>query len=386
MHTDTNKYTKETQKITFVTAIVNLFLAIIKIVFGVIGNSQSLVADGIHSFSDLLTDFLVWVSLKHSSKEPDDEHPYGHKRFETAATFGLGIVLGLTGIAIIYDAVLSILNPKDIITPDKIVLVIAFISIMAKEFSYWWTIAIAKRLNSNILRANAWHHRTDAISSVVVLIGVLGSILGYIYLDAIAAILVGIMILYVSWKIGINSLKELVDTGIETEKIEELKQKISNIKGVHSLHMLRTRKHANQIMIDMHIQVNPFLTVSEGHIISVIVENMAKKTIKNVHSVTVHIDPEDDELKRPYKDLPDRHKALKIIDKALKDNNFCKNNLNKKISLHYLEGKIHIDFYLPIECIEDKNSHIKLLHELNAIFKPIDYFTNIKVYYGSNLD
>ena len=169
------------KRATFASIIVNIFLSIGQIVLGVIGNSQALIADGVHTLSDLSTDTLVLYAIWHGSKEADDDHPYGHGRIETAATVFLGLLLAIVGAGIAINAALRLTEPEEILTPAPITLVMAIITILSKEGLYRYTISIANRVHSNILRANAWHHRSDAISSVIVLIGIGGSIMGLPY-------------------------------------------------------------------------------------------------------------------------------------------------------------------------------------------------------------
>jgi cation diffusion facilitator family transporter len=346
-----------------------------------LGNSGALIADGIHSFSDLLSDGVVLYAAKHSSEEADDEHPYGHERFETVATLGLAIILAVIGIGIIFDAFDRLSNPSDLSHPT-LLLSIAAISIFSKEALYWYTLKVAKTYKSEMLRANAWHHRSDALSSIVVFIGILGSLNGYLYLDGIAAIVVGFMVLYIAWELGLSATKELVDTSIDAQQVEKLRYAIGQISGVNSVHSLRTRKIGQLISCDVHVQVDPYLSVSEGHIISVSVERVAKECLEDLIDVTVHIDPEDDETVAPYQDLPERAQALGILTKAL-FNNKCDGEISR-IQLHYLDSKIHVDFYLPLSCLESDESSDEILAKLHQTVDSLDSFGKIRVYFGND--
>ena len=192
-HSHLVERTRETRRVAIVGGVVNLFLATIKLVVGSMAQSAALIADGIHSFSDLLSDALVWFAAGHAGHGPDEEHPYGHGRFETAATLGLGILLVLVALGIVWDAVERSFHGEQPL-PGMIALVVAVISILANEALYWYTVIVAKRINSQMLRANAWHHRTDAVSSIVVFAGVAGAMMGWPYLDAVAAVVVGAMV------------------------------------------------------------------------------------------------------------------------------------------------------------------------------------------------
>jgi len=371
--------TKASQKVTLVGAVIDLALGIFKVIAGVLGNSGALIADGIHSFSDLLSDGVVLYAAKHSAEEADDEHPYGHERFETVATLGLAIILAIIGVGIIYDAFERLFNPSEL-SHNALLLSVAALSIFSKEALYWYTLKVAKTYKSDMLKANAWHHRSDALSSVVVFIGILGSLNGYLYLDGVAAVVVGFMIIYIAWKLGLGATKELVDSSIDADQVKQLRDSIGRISGVNSVHSLRTRKIGHTISCDVHVQVDPFLSVSEGHIISVSVERVAKECLENLNDVTVHIDPEDDETVEPYEALPERAEALGILTKAL-FNNKCDGEI-ERIQLHYLESRIHVDFYLPLSCLESGQSGDEILTKLHETVDPLEGFGKIKVYFS----
>ena len=371
---------KESQKVTLVGAFIDFILAVIKIVLGFIGQSGALIADGIHSFSDLITDWVTWYAAKLSGDAPDDDHPYGHERFETVATLGLSIFLAIVGTIIIFDGFGRFSNPNEL-KHESWLIAAATLSILSKEGLYWYTVKVAKNVNSDLLRANAWHHRTDAFSSIVVVIGIIGAANGYFFFDSVAAILVGVLIIYIGWQLGFEATKELVDTSIDQEDIKALHLALSEIKGVKSVHTLRTRKVGHKKSADVHVQVNPFLSVSEGHIISVSVERVAKECIEELDDVTVHIDPENDEVKddTPYKDLPERAQALKIINQSLKLENI--NYKIEKTQLHYLEGEILVDFYLSIDYLTN-NTIEEIQSKLSLALEKLPGFGQVKVYYS----
>lgn len=376
---DIDNRTKISQKVTIVGAVIDFLLAVLKVIVGIIGNSGALIADGIHSFSDLLSDGIVWYATKHSSEEADEEHPYGHERFETVATLGLAIILAIIGTGIIFDAFDRLSEPSEL-SYSALLLSVAALSILSKEALYWYTLKVAKACKSDMLKANAWHHRSDALSSIVVFIGILGSLNGYLYLDGIAAVIVGLMVIYIAWELGTSATKELVDTSIDAQQVEQLRNSIGRISGVNNVHSLRTRKIGQGISADVHVQVDPFLSVSEGHIISVSVERVAKECVEGLNDVTVHIDPEDDEIIAPHEDLPERAEALGILNKAL-FNNQCDGEI-QRIQLHYLEGKIHVDFYLPLSCLSSNKTQEQILSKLTQVVGKLNGFGNIKVYFG----
>ena len=375
-----NNRTKASQKVTIVGALIDFLLSIIKIILGFIGQSGALIADGVHSFSDLLTDWVTWYAAKLSGDAPDADHPYGHERFETVATLGLSIFLAIVGTVIIFEGFGRFSNPNEL-RHENWLIAAAALSVLSKEALYWYTVKVARDINSDLLKANAWHHRTDAFSSIVVVIGIIGAANGYFFLDSVAAIIVGILIIYIGWQLGFEATKELVDTSIDQEDIKALRVALSEIKGVKSVHTLRTRKVGHKKSADVHVQVNPFLSVSEGHIISVSVERVAKECIDELDDVTVHIDPENDEEKEdaPYKDLPERAQALKIISQSLKLENV---NYNiEKTQLHYLEGEILVDFFLSADYLKNQELN-NIKSELSAALEKLPDFGEVKVYFS----
>ena len=375
-----NNRTKASQKVTIVGALIDFLLSIIKIILGFIGQSGALIADGVHSFSDLLTDWVTWYAAKLSGDAPDADHPYGHERFETVATLGLSIFLAIVGTIIIFEGFGRFSNPNEL-RHENWLIAAAALSVLSKEALYWYTVKVARDINSDLLKANAWHHRTDAFSSIVVVIGIIGAANGYFFLDSVAAIIVGILIIYIGWQLGFEATKELVDTSIDQEDIKALRVALSKIKGVNSVHTLRTRKVGHKKSADVHVQVNPFLSVSEGHIISVSVERVAKECIEELDDVTVHIDPENDEEKEdaPYKDLPERAQALKIISQSLKLENV---NYNiEKTQLHYLEGEILVDFFLSADYLKNQELN-NIKSELSAALEKLPDFGEVKVYFS----
>ena len=341
---------RETIKVTLIGSVIDLLLGVFKILFGFLSQSQALLADGIHSLSDLATDAIVLYAAKHSHTEADEEHPYGHGRFETVATVGLGIALIAVAIGISIDATLRLFNPEKLLIPGMGALIVAAISIVSKEAIYHYTMHVARKYNSNMLRANAWHSRSDAISSVVVLVGVAGSMAGLWYLDAIAAIGVGLMVAKIGWDLAWHSIRELVDTGLDTERVEAIRQTILDVDGVVSLHILRTRRMAGEALVDVHIQVAPHISVSEGHYVSETVRTRVIKEIEEVADVMVHIDPENDEVTPPNTGLPLRRKLMARLEQQWQGLAAARHI--EEVTLHYLEGQIQVELKLPLMVLE----------------------------------
>ncbi|WP_455220948.1 cation diffusion facilitator family transporter [Kaarinaea lacus] len=341
---------QETKKVTLVGAAINLFLSVIKILFGYIAQSQSLIADGIHSLSDLISDGMVLFAAKHSHRAADEDHPYGHGRFETVVTVALGVLLIVVAGGIAIDAVRRMLEPDALLHPGFMALIVAVISIGANEFLYFYTIRVGNKYNSSMLKANAWHHRTDSISSVIVFVGVGGTMLGFQFLDAVAAIGVAVMIIKIGWDLCVQSVRELVDTALEPETVDSINETIRAVDGVRELHSLRTRRMGGEALVDVHVLVSPKLSVSEGHHIGEKVREQVVKHVDDVTDVMVHIDPEDDEVMARSDHLPQREKMVKLLKsywKHIPEAEFIDN-----ITLHYLDGKIHVELTLPLDKME----------------------------------
>lgn len=331
---------KEAQHVTLVGAVLNLTLGLAKIVLGYFGHSKALLADGVHSLSDLVSDALVFFASHYGSRTADEDHPYGHGRIETAATLFLSLLVMLAGVGIAYEALEHLIH-SDFERPHQYVLVIAMISIAVKEGLYRYTKRVARHIKSELLHANAWHHRSDAASSIVVLLGVAGSLLGFYYLDALAAVIIGGMVLYMGWAVGWSSMRELVDTGVDPEQLKKIRGVIMQISGVKAIHCLRTRSMSGRVFIDVHILVEPRISVSEGHHVSQRVHASLKEQLPMITDVVVHVDPEDDEVATPCLVLPPRTDIMpKLMErwKGLPGYDHIDD-----VMLHYLEGILWVD-------------------------------------------
>lgn len=371
---------RETKRVTLLGAVVNLLLSILKIAFGWIAQSQALLADGIHSMSDLLSDALVWFAAAHAAQGPDSDHPYGHGRFETLATLGLGLLLILVAVGIIWDASSRLFSPERLLIPGGLALAVALLSVVAKEWLYHFTLRVARRVKSDMLRANAWHHRTDAISSIVVIIGVAGTIAGLPYLDAIATIGVGLMIAHVGWELGWPAVQELADAGLEEEQLEQIRNTILSVNGVKAIHMLRTRSIGGQASADVHVLVNPKLSVSEGHMISQMVMDNLTDDIEEMSDVTVHIDPEDDEVAAPSRDLPMRDAAEALLSECWRE--IPGVGQRERMLLHYLDGKIDIELFFPLHAYQGKREAKELGALLQNSVNEQDCFRKVRIFFG----
>ena len=347
---DPGQHYRQARRVTLVGALVNVLLAAIKVAFGYMGQSQALVADGLHSLSDLATDVIVLHAARHGSQAPDQEHPYGHARIETAASVAMGLILLVIAAGILYDAIHRLFTPALLLHPGWLALTIAGLSVLAKEGLYQYTMVVARLTRSRLLRANAWHHRTDAVSSIVVVVGVGGTMAGLPYLDAIGAAGVALMIAHVGWELAWHSVRELVDTGLDRERVEVIRRAILEVPGVDALHLLRTRRMGGDALVDVHIILkDPKISVSEGHQISEAVRSKLIEEIDEVYDVMVHIDPEDDERKAPCRGLPLRNAVESRLSQAWRD--IAAANEIRHVALHYVNGKVEVDLVLPLRMV-----------------------------------
>ncbi|MDA3917722.1 MAG: cation diffusion facilitator family transporter [Deltaproteobacteria bacterium] len=287
------------QKITWVSLLVNIALSIIKFIIGIIGNSQAVVADALHSFSDTSSDFVILFGVKYWTAPPDASHPYGHQKIESFATIIIGLILLFVAGFIGYNGIVSLLQIDQSQHQNKAVLSwIAvtgpLISIVIKEILFQITYKVGIETNSSSVKANAWHHRTDALSSIPVLIAVFASLINpnLIFLDHIGAIVVSAFIIKVGLEILFTSINDLLDSGISQDKITSFQKTVLNIHNVKGVHKLRTRKLANCIYIDLHLEVNGTMSVIEGHDISEEVKTILIAKDPKIIDVMVHLEPE----------------------------------------------------------------------------------------------
>ncbi|MCK5190539.1 MAG: cation transporter [Methylococcales bacterium] len=374
---DAEKILKLKSRVTYIGALVNVFLTITKIGIGILGQSASLIADGIHSLSDLVSDFFVIIAIKLGSREADHDHPYGHRRFETMATvlLGLGLVIVAGGIA--WDATERLLDPEKLLIPNKETLGIAIVSILANEWLFHYTKRVGEETRSKLLLANAWHHRSDAFSSVVVLIGIGAVLMGYPFADAVAAVIVALMIAKMGVELVLESINELVDSSLPEDNVREIRRVIKQTHGVQSIHLLRTRRMGEDAYIDAHIVVDPRISVSEGHMIGDVVRDNLKGEFDNVVDVLVHIDPEDDEFKDEYKKPLSRQQVQVYLDQYLAELIHTVDDFR----IHYLDGRIEVEIVLP-HGLFNQTDQVELIKKQCArIEKEIDMISKVYVFF-----
>ncbi len=277
------------QRSTLVSAVVNVCLSAGQVAAGVVAGSQGLVADGIHSLSDLLSDFVVLLANRHSHKEADDDHQYGHQRYETAASLFLGLSLLAVGIGMVWNAAGKVIHPST--APVQwLALYVALGALVAKEALFRYMLAVAERVRSPMLVANAWHARSDAASSLVVALGIVGALAGHPVLDAIGALVVGLLVLKMGWQFGWDALHDLMDRAVSEDEYRQIHEIICSTPGVMGAHDLKTRKMGDMIIVDVHIEVNGNATVREGHEIAFEAASRVKAALP-VLDVMTHLDP-----------------------------------------------------------------------------------------------
>ena len=279
--------------------VVNVVLSAIQLVVGVWASSQALIADAIHSLSDLVSDFVVLFAGHHSRKLADTDHPYGHHRFETAASLVLGLLLLSVGLGMAWSAVHKLQSPGDIPTVHAAALWVAGAALVTKELLFRYMLRAAKAVKSSMLVANAWHARSDAASSLVVGLGLIGNLAGYPVLDPMAALVVGFMVGKMGWSFGWDALHDLMDRAVDEEEVQAIRHTLEQTPGVAGVHDIRTRKMGDMVVVDAHIEVDATLTVEAGHNIAV----AARQAVMQRHRVLnlmTHVDP----AQRPDLDHP----------------------------------------------------------------------------------
>ena len=275
---------------TWVSVGVNVVLSTTQIAVGILSKSHGLIADGIHSLSDLVADFVVLVANHHSQKEADEEHPYGHQRFETAASLVLGVLLLVVGVGMLWSAFRKLEDPDTVQRVHVLALWVAGSALVAKELLFRYMLSVAKRVKSSLLVANAWHARSDAASSLVVGIGIIGNLAGYPILDPIAALIVGFMVAKMGWSFGWDALHDLMDRAVDDEEVTAIRQTLVETEGVRNVHDIRTRKMGDMIVVDAHIEVDATISVEEGHDIAVIARQRVLQRHRVLNLMT-HVDP-----------------------------------------------------------------------------------------------
>lgn len=368
------------QKVTVVGAVINAFLGLLKIVIGSVGQSSALVADGIHSLSDLFCDALVWGAAKFAHVDADDNHPYGHRRFETLATFALGVILLVVGLSIALVALMHIVHGHEEY-PDAYTIVAAVISIAANEWLFRYTLKAGNDIDSDLLRANAWHSRGDMLSSAIVLVGLVGSLLGWPVLDSVAAIVVGLFIIKIGVEWGWRAVSELSDEGLDAATLAQVKKVIVETEGVRRMHQLRTRKMAERVMVDVHVQIDAYISAAEGHYISDCVRFNLMSNMSSIKDVTVHVDVDDDD-DHPYvmpTAMPPTRSAILAACLPAWEKVVAKDQI-QDVVIYYFEGRIELTVVLSLDTLTPRGQTAETFHQaLAAAIEDKPEFTLLRV-------
>ena len=382
------EYYSEIRRLTLIGGVLDLFLGFVKVLVGYIGNSQALIADGIHSLSDLITDILVLVATKHSAQAADEGHPYGHDRIQTLVSLALAGSLGIIAIVIAWDAVIRIVSPESLLLPGFWPLAVAAISVVSKEGYFQYVVRHPSTATSRMLYANAWHSRSDALSSLAVIVGVGGVLAGFAWADAFAAIVVAGLLLVVAYRIGREGAEELIDSAASPVLNANMRKTILSIEGVRDSHELRTRRMADKVLADLHIRVDPLISVSEGHRIGDEVMDALKTRFPEVGDVVVHIDPEDDIVGDVYSKLPMRSVIVAEINTNLHklQNNFdARFSLQpKNIVVHYLDDGCQIEIWMTMPDEATTRDCSLASSTIKDALMRIDNIVSVSVLFSSN--
>jgi cation diffusion facilitator family transporter len=330
------------RKSTFVSIALNTVLMALQIVIGVFAHSQALVADGVHSLADLISDFVVLIANRHSGAKPDADHNYGHSRYETVASLFLGGLLIAVGVGMLWRAGTRLADLQNIPAVHMSALAVAVLVLISKEGLFRYMLREAQRVRSAMLIANAWHARSDAASSLVVAVGIVGSLAGVRLLDPIAAAIVGFMVARMGWMFGWDALQDLSDRALDGAATGDVRALLLSTPGVRDVHELRTRKMGDFALVDAHILVDPFISVSEGHYIA---ESARLRVLSDsrVLDALIHVDPENDALARPPVDLPARERVIVEVNAALAPYGVKAAAVN----IHYLSTGLDLEVALP---------------------------------------
>lgn len=377
--TDPERY-RASRRVTWTSVALNTALAVAQVVVGILGRSQALVADGVHTASDLITDGMVLFAIKHSAKGADEEHPYGHGRIETAVTLALGIMLVGVAAGIAWRAAQHLLaQPRIGAVPSMLTLWVAVLTLAVKEGLYRYTARTAARYGSAMLQANAWHHRSDAISSLIVIVGIGGALYGFTDFDAGAAAVVSILVARMGVELGWQALRELIDTGLEPSDRDEIRRVIRAVNGVKALHLLRTRRMGGQAFVDVHILVDRAVSVSEGHQIGEVVRQRLIQQITPVCDVMVHVDTEEDDAGDINPALPLRAEIERRLARYFAD--IPQAHAIEQTLLHYGKNGVDVELRLPLAAAGTTEEARALAHRFAEAAKVDAEIGNIEVYF-----
>jgi len=363
-------------RVTVIGMILDAVLGAIKVIAGALFHSQALIVDGIHSFSDVASDLVVLGVMRFSRQAPDQNHPYGHQRIETIGTLALGSILIAVGAILAWDNILRLFAGGADHVPEWPVLVAAAVSVGSKEWIYRYTRHVGQAIRSDLIIANAWHSRTDAFSSVIVLFSTIGAMVGFIWLDILAAVVIAAIVIHIGWKFTWDSVKELVDTGLSAEDTRMLKTIANDTDGVRNVHELRSRRMGHDILLDIHLVVRPEISVSEGHQIGMQVVSNLRDALGNIRDINFHIDAEHDEDHPPTSEqLPSRQEIVDVLTRHMGEL-----PSHTRLRLHYLKNKVHMELFF------DNREHESALEnsEIRKQLAHYPWFGSLRTWYGAH--
>lgn len=371
-----NERSARIRRVTLVGVAVNASLALAQIVIGLFAHAQSLVADAMHTLADLLADGFVLFANKQLAEPADHDHPYGHGRIETVASLGLGALLVAVGIGFLVSSAVRMQHLDEIPKLHPIALYAALVTLAAKEGLFRFIRHAARKLRSSMLEANAWHARSDAASSLVVAMGIGGSLAGYPLLEPLAAVLVGFMIMRMGGRLGLGAVRELIDTGLDVDDLEEMRRALLDTSGVMGVHDLRTRRMGPKVLVDAHVQVDPRITVSEGHRIAESARVRLLRLRDDIQDVLVHVDVEDDLLPpQAVVRIPRRAELVERVVELL--GREVPSPL--RVQLHYLGGKVEVEVFLPLAWLAQEDRVTVLRTRAQAGLESLGYLRSIHI-------
>lgn len=364
-------------KVTVIGMVLDAVLGVIKCVGGLLFHSQALVVDGIHSFTDVASDLVVLAVMKVSRQAPDQSHPYGHQRIETMGTMLLGSLLIAVGGALAWDNLQRLFAPYPERLPEWPVLVAATASVIGKEWIYRYTRRVGEAIRSDLIIANAWHSRTDAFSSVIVLLSTIGAMMGYIWLDAVAAVAIAFIICRIGWRFAWDSVKELVDTAMSSEDTEKLVEIAKQTEGVRDVHELRSRRMGHDLLLDVHLLVKPDISVSEGHQVGMQVVAVMREAFPDLKDINFHIDAENDELvQHTTARLPSRKEIRNLLGEVIE-----KMPLTTHLRLHYLGNRVHLELFVEHPTGQPPAG---FENQLQDLLESREWFGSLRIWYSGD--
>ncbi|MCH7817582.1 MAG: cation transporter [Proteobacteria bacterium] len=368
---------QEATRVTLVGMWLDLLLGFGKIAGGAMTQSFALIADGIHSLADAITDIFVLIVARSAQAAPDGEYPYAQGRFETLGTIGMGIgFITIAGI-LLFDSYQRLLDSEISPVPAIGGIVIALISIASKEWIYQYTMRVAKRLNSNLLKANAWHSRGDTISSVAVLIGIVAARQGYVWMDIVAAMFVALIIARIGWELCSDAVKELVDTAMPVQRRAQIEACILATQGIRGMTKLRSRLSAGKIILEVSLLVNPRISVAEGHRLGEAVSSALIGNFSDIVAVKAHIELKNHGQQQPscqrIQELPERTEVIANIKRQWQE--ILGADDIESMDLHYREHGIEVDLTVTLDAVSEL-----LASQLKQSIGSLDYVAKLRIY------